>query len=490
MHSLAVKLALAFLLVGLVGAILMPAVLRLLTQVQFEQFMLNRDQSSYVTLLAEYYQATGSWRGVETVFVGPPALVSQVATGYASGWRGVEAENGPQWLPPPPQPDGPGALLLLDADGRKVFSRVGVGSIDPLLQEGQPSGVPIEVGGKTVGQLILEPFRPQPAPGSPEARFLLGINRATTLGALGAAAIALLLGILLARTLTRPIRELTAATQALAMGKLGEQVAVRAHDELGQLVAAFNRMSTELAQAGALRRQMTADIAHELRNPLSIILGYTESLSDGKLPATQHTFDILHEEAQHLSRLIDDLRVLSLAEAGELPLTRQPIDSCTLLERVVLAHTPEAQQRGISMHVEAQPHLPVIEVDTGRMAQVLDNLVSNALRHTASGGRIVLSAEGQGNSVCLRVADNGSGIAPEDLPYVFDRFYRGDKSRRRTESESGLGLAIAKSIVEAQDGSISVASTLGQGTTFTIVLPVEQADRVHPPGGVSGVASL
>jgi len=180
----------------------------------------------------------------------------------------------------------------------------------------------------------------------------------------------------------------------------------------------------------------------------------------------------MHDEAQHLSRLVDDLRTLSLADAGELPLTRQPLDVQALLERVMSAHLPEAQQRDISIQVEPSPTLPAVEADPGRLAQVLENLVSNALCYTRAGGQISLSAEADGGTVVLRVGDNGVGIAPEDLPFVFDRFYRADKSLKRNGTESGLGLAIAKSIVEAHGGSISVESALGRGTTFTITLPL------------------
>jgi signal transduction histidine kinase len=241
---------------------------------------------------------------------------------------------------------------------------------------------------------------------------------------------------------------------------------------MGELATSFNLMSADLAQASQLRRQMTDNIAHELRTPLSLILGYTESLSHGKLPATQETFDIMHDEAQHLSRLIDDLRTLSLVDAGELPLNRRPVDPQSLLERTRLAHAPEAQRRGISIQVEVAPDLPQVEVDPGRIAQVLENLMSNALRYTPEGGQVFLSAGAAGNSVYLRVQDNGAGIPAEDLPYVFDRFYRADKSRRRHEGESGLGLAIAKSIVDAHDGTLSVDSVPGEGTTFSVVLPV------------------
>jgi signal transduction histidine kinase len=447
-RSLAFKLTLAFLLVGLVGATLTPALFGLVTQLRFEQFIRERDRTSYVTPLAEYYRATGSWRGVEAVFAYRPMMM----------------------MGPGPR-EGRRVLVLLNAEGQPVYSQGDEGTIANLLAEDRALSVPIRVGDRVVGRLVLEPFFMRPQPGTPEADFQASTWRLIGLSALGAGGLALILGAWLARTLARPIHDLTTATQALARGELGQQVAVRANDEIGQLAQAFNQMSADLARASQLRRQMTADIAHELRTPLSLILGYTESLSDGKLPADQATFDLMHEEARHLSRLIDDLRLLSLAEAGELSLVRQPVEPAALLDRIAQAHAPEAQRHGVTIAVQDGPTTPSINVDAGRMAQVLDNLMSNALRHTPAGGRITLAAEATDSAVHVRISDTGSGIDPADLPHVFDRFYRADKSRQRTGAESGLGLAIAKSIVEAHGGSITVESAVGRGTAFTITLP-------------------
>jgi signal transduction histidine kinase len=267
------------------------------------------------------------------------------------------------------------------------------------------------------------------------------------------------------------VRELTAATQVVAQGELGHQVPVRGQDELGELAASFNRMSADLAHSAELRRQMTADVAHELRTPLSLIMGYTEALSDGKLQGSPETFDILHEEAQRLSRLVDDLRTLSLADAGELSLTRRLAAPQALLERAAAAHAAQAQQQSVSLQVEVEQDLPEVEVDPDRIAQVLDNLVSNALRYTPAGGGIVLSAVQQPGSLYIHVRDNGDGIDPEELPHIFERFYRGDKARQKREGESGLGLAIARSLVQAHGGSISATSEPGAGATFTVQLP-------------------
>jgi signal transduction histidine kinase len=203
-----------------------------------------------------------------------------------------------------------------------------------------------------------------------------------------------------------------------------------------------------------------------------VILGYTEALSDGKLQATPEIADTLHRESRHLNHLVDDLRTLSLADAGELPLHRSLLSPATLLQRAQSSYAMQAEQQEVALSVDAATSLPMVDVDSQRMAQVLGNLVSNALRHTPSGGAVTLSAQAKPDTVELRVQDTGSGIAPEELPYVFDRFYRGDRARSQN-GESGLGLSIAKSIVEAHDGTIQVTSQPGQGTVFTIQLPVE-----------------
>jgi signal transduction histidine kinase len=229
-------------------------------------------------------------------------------------------------------------------------------------------------------------------------------------------------------------------------------------------------MSVDLAQSIQARRQMTADVAHDLRTPLSVILGYTEALSDGKLHGEPQMYDVMHNEAQHLSHLIDDLRFLSLADAGELPLERRDVSPLELLNRTAAAHGAAAEQKNIDLQVQASPDFPDLHVDPERMAQVLGNLISNALRHTPAGGSVVLIAKSGTKGVVLQVRDTGSGIDAADLPYIFNRLYRGDLSRQQN-GESGLGLAIAKSIVEAHGGRITAESTPGAGTTFTITLP-------------------
>jgi signal transduction histidine kinase len=298
------------------------------------------------------------------------------------------------------------------------------------------------------------------------------VNRAIFLAALGATAVSLIIGVVLARSLTKPLQEITQATQAVAQGNLAQQVPVRSDDELGRLATSFNQMSADLAKSRDLRRQMTADIAHDLRTPLSLILGHAEALSDGVLPPTPETFDVIHDEARRLNRLVEDLRLLSLAEAGELLLAVRPVPPRSLLERAVVVHSPTARQKQIELVLDTPPGLPEVVADPDRMAQVLDNLLANALRYTPQNGRIRLSAQQNHTAIHLKVQDSGPGMDAAELAHVFDRFYRGDKSRQRHEGGSGLGLAIARSIVVAHNGRIWAENAPGQGATFIIELPL------------------
>jgi signal transduction histidine kinase len=288
---------------------------------------------------------------------------------------------------------------------------------------------------------------------------------------LGAVLASVFLGVLLARSLTRTLRELTVATVKVAKGDLEQQVPIRSNDELGELAASFNQMSSDLAQSRDLRRQMTADIAHELRTPLTVVLGHTEALSDGALPPDPETFEIIYDETKRLNRLVEDLRTLSLSDAGELHLNRHRTPPGDLLERAAAARKSEAKAKDIALQIESAVELPAVEVDPDRMTQVLVNLLDNALRYTPGGGTISLSARRTQEGVAIEVKDTGPGIPPEDLSHLFERFYRGDKSRQREQGGSGLGLAIAKSLVESQGGQMRVESKPGEGATFIIELP-------------------
>ncbi len=464
MRSLTAKLTLAFLLVGLTGAILVAVLVGQRTRSEFDRFLSERDQATLVQALSSYYAAQNSWFGVGGMLARTPPLDF-----YSRGVALADARG----------------VIVIGNRANPVGQSAPAATLD--------AGTAVQVNGQLVGFVLFPTPNDrtnEPGPPPPDVAFLDRVTWATAISAGIAALIALILGVLLARTLTRPIRELTAATQAMARGKLDQRVTVRSRDEIGELAASFNQMSADLAHASQLRKQMTADLAHDLRTPLSILLGYTEGLQDGRLPGSSSLYTIMHGEVQHLQRLVEDLRVLSLADAGELPLNRRAVDPSALLERTGLAYIDQAEQQGIMLRVEPADALPSIAVDTDRMTQVLNNLVSNALRYTPEGGEITLDAttdnrppttDNIGNHsfvlrpssfVLLRVRDTGSGIEADDLPYIFDRFYRADQSRQRVDSNaSGLGLAIAKAIVEAHGGTLAAESRPHVGTTFTITLP-------------------
>jgi signal transduction histidine kinase len=454
MSSLNLKITLAFIIVSLVGVALAGILVQQVTKSAFDRFLFDQDKGAVVSLLTQHYQNEGSWHNLgEAYRQYLSAKIKNPASPRFENFKGVS-----ELFQIP--------YILVDTDGHVVFGKnPKIGQPVPPLE--LHKGIPLEVDGQTVGWL-LEPRSPfQWERSTPQAIFLATLNRVVLFSAIGALILAILLGSILARSLTRPLRELSTATQAVAQGELGYQVEVRSKDEIGQLADSFNQMSADLAKANQLRKQTTANIAHDLRTPLSVIMGYTEALNDGKLSGSPEVYTTMHQVSQHLSHLIDDLRTLSLADAGELPINLQTIPVVALLERTAAAYRPQAQDQDVSLEVKAEPDLPKIEVDQDRMAQVLGNLVSNALRYTPTGGWIRLSASANEGDVCIQVHDNGAGIAPEDLPKVFTRFYRGDKSRQQN-GEAGLGLTIAKSLVEMQGGTISVESELGEGTTFTI----------------------
>jgi signal transduction histidine kinase len=455
MRSLTLKLTLAFLVVGVTGALLVAVFINRRIQSAFDRFLLTREEQAMISALLEYYQLNGSWEGIDNALLRRPRMMMQ---GMGGMMRTMEAT----WA----------RFTLVDAERRVLFS----------ISAGEPSGslipaselnraVELSVNNQTVGWVILNAKRRALIADTPEAVFLRGVNQAALVSAVIASLLALALGGFLAYGLTRSLRELTHATEEIARGNYGKEVVVRSRDELGTLAQAFNKMSRDLANAVRLRRQMTADIAHELRSPLTVLSGYAEALSEGKLKGSPEIYDVLHQETRQLSRLIDDLRLLSLADAGELSLLIQPTDIPALLNQIVTRHSVTAQHKQIDLQLAVATDLPKYPLDPDRIAQVLDNLILNAFRYTPAGGWIRLSAELlPPGGLRLKVQDNGSGIAEEDLPFIFERFYRADKARHSNQ-ESGLGLAIARSIVEAHGGKISVESQPGKGTTFTIDLP-------------------
>lgn len=434
MRSISTKLILAFLSIGVVSVAVIFITARWNTRQEFIRFLTDQNQSSLVAGLSEYYARNGSWEGVQNVFLRRTT-----------------------------------PFLLTDADGKVITPNGRYKRGEQISREELSLGIPISENGKVIGVLFLVnvPFQGNPR----ELEFIKRTNLILLYGALIGAVIALVLGILLSRAIARPIRELTEATHAISEGDLSQQVPVRTNDELGELAKAFNKMSAQLSRSINARKQMTADIAHELRTPLSLILGHAEAVHDGVLPPSKENFEIIREEATRLEHLVDDLRTLSLADAGELSINPQAVDPAQLLREVASLYQIQTQRKNISLELDIPSPLPALEIDPGRMTQVLTNILDNATRHTPEGGRIILSAKQSGKTVQLAVQDSGPGLPPEELERVFERFYRADASRQRGDGGSGLGLAIAKSIVQAHGGQVSAESEAGKGLRVIISLP-------------------
>jgi signal transduction histidine kinase len=330
--------------------------------------------------------------------------------------------------------------------------------------------------GERIGTLLV--VAPESGPSAAlTGEFLDALNRGVLLATVVAGLVAILLAAVLVRQIIAPLRRLQSAADAIAGGDLSQRVTVISRDEVGDVSHAFNQMAETLEHNERLRRNTMADIAHELRTPLTVIQGQVEALLDGVFPLEPEHLAPIHDETILLSRLVADLRELALAEAGQLAIERRPVDLSDLVARVAAAVEPAAAERGITLTVDVPRSLPPISADADRLSQVTHNLLSNALRHTPPGGEVSLYAgyDEEMREVWLELSDTGEGIPPDQLPFVFDRFYRADPARSRVSGGTGLGLAIVRAIVETHGGQVSVASdgVPGHGSTFTVYLPSE-----------------
>lgn len=451
LNKLWFKFTLSFLLVAVVVVAVVAILANRATKAGFRRF-LDQDGATEMALvqveLADYYVRHDGWQGVETVL-----------DAYRPG-RG--------------QGTGGTALVLLDDSGQ-VVAAVGAGRGRQAMITSVDDGFPIRADGEIVGTLIVD--QPGMMGNRAGQLFLDSVNRAIILAGLAAVGLALLLGAVLARGLTRPLGQLTRATRAMAGGDLDQQVKVQSSDELGELADSFNQMAAALSMTEKQRQQLFADIAHELRTPLSVVRGQLESMLDGVFELSLENVSVAHEETLLLSQLVDELRTLSLAESGQLVLNRRPLDLAVSVRQAEVAFEPLAEAEGVRLKVTISDDLPLVSADPARIQQLLGNLLSNALRHASQQNdrppEVRLKVSSTAGSVQVSVSDNGPGLSMEAKQHVFDRFWRADIARSRDRGGSGLGLAICKGIVSAHGGEIWVDSTLGEGAVFAFELPVD-----------------
>ncbi|HLH26024.1 MAG TPA: ATP-binding protein [Chloroflexota bacterium] len=566
MRSLGVRLALAFLAVIVVSVGGVAVLAGRETANEFQTYV-ERGRVVYLERvgngLAGYYRARGTWSGVEPLLEGwlrgpldrlavadANGIVVADTAGRAVGESAADAGLGPGTaLVVDNQQAGtlyatvsgaafhhpPQAIALDQNEADRLRSRP-PGSADAAAPRGSPREREAEGPPRTAGGL----FPPAPSPTSPtslEAGFLERVDRAILYSAGAAAALAGLLSLLLARQLAHPLRELAAGARRVAAGDLTHRVAVRGADEVGAVAVAFNDMAASLERAEQARRALIADVAHELRTPLTVIEGTVEAMVDGVYPADAERLGSIREEVALLTKLVADLRELSLAEAGGLRLEPEPLEPAALVRRAVAAAGARAEARHVNLVADVADDLPLVSADAARVTQVFGILLDNALRYTPAGGQVIVGAAAEtrvaaveraddadgvlarwrhaaphaperppgappaddladqdhhraapraaaGRGVRFWVADNGSGIGPDDLPHIFERFYRADPSRARRSGGSGLGLAIARRYVEAHGGVIWAQSPSvpptdgapgGRGTTIAFWLPATVA---------------
>lgn len=426
-------------------------------------------RSPSTMLLEAYYIGHGSWSNLDT-------LVNASSSSIASGTQPpADGQQPPDQLSPDrqqfPAQDWNDSIVL-DADHIVLIDhgKTSGGLVGQVYTpgEGQPISS-IEVNGETVGWVVRD-LRDLPHP------LRLSINALFPVAevAVFLAILAVVIGILLTQRVVNPIAEVIAAAEKVSKGDLSARITMKkGNDDLSALVEHFNDMTVALEQNDNERRQLLADIAHELRTPLSVLRGRLEGIVDGVYPINEANIAPALEETYLLERLVEDLRLLTLAETRQLRLEPREVDLNQLLDRTMAVFKPEAADKGVTLNLEMAPDLPKVWIDPQRLEQVIGNVLDNALRYTKENGTISVNGISQEGGAYISIADNGSGVPEEEIGKIFDRFWRNEKSRARSNGGAGLGLAIAKQLIEAQGGKIGAENVPGGGLKIWFVLPAK-----------------
>jgi len=444
------KLFLAFTLIVFVSVSLVAIIARRGAVNEVRAFMFRGGMyglNDLATGLENYYHNHGNWGDVQSIFKSP--------RGSTPGMGNMMSQH----------------LLLADTSGVIIADTQQMQIGQTMAPVEISNSIPIVVAGNDVGYLYYEGGM-NAIPNNEQA-VLQRLNRSVLLAGIISGVLGLVVSSALAYTLIRPVRALTVAAKKLAEGDLSQRVEVHGSDELADLGHTFNQMADSLQQAEDSRRAMTADIAHELRTPLAVQRANLEALQDGVYPLSVENLVPVIDQNHLLTHLVEDLRTLALADAGQIELERTLTDLVALVGRVVERFNPQAATQQVELVVNPPPApLALVNLDPIRLEQILTNLLSNALRYTPIGGQVKLSIDSTLTTVLVSIHDTGPGIPPEALPYIFGRFYRVDKSRTRTEGGSGLGLAIARQLARAHGGDLTVANHPSGGAVFTLVMPL------------------
>lgn len=444
MNRLSVRLSLAFLLSAWIGIGAMVLVVQRTLDAGFRQYVTTRDSEinpEQITRLESYFADHQSWVGATAIFSG------RVSSGSGRG----------------------AVLSVADLAGVIVASTDDTLTGRPLDAEALAAATPLVVAGQQTGWLYRQSPGVQ-ALGVAEVAFLDESNRWLALTGVGATVLALAVGVVLAWTLAHPLRELTNAAHNLSVGQLGQRVKVRGTVEVNALAAEFNAMSQALAEAETLRQRMAADVAHELRTPVSVLRGHLEAMLDGVYPLDSAHVAVAHDQTIHLSRLVEDLRVLTLAEARQLPLERAPLDAAALVGQLLDAFEPLVLDGGVRLVRDIAPGLPPVCADVTRIRQVLSNLLTNAVRHTPVEGEIAVQVVPVAAGIRFSVANTGSSLDETEAAHVFQPFWRAEAARERDSGGSGLGLAISREMIALHGGTMEVANH-DNCVTFSFTLP-------------------
>jgi signal transduction histidine kinase len=452
------RLFISFVIVVLISVLSVVVLLRGSAANEVRAFMLHGavvESEQLVSDIAEYYQQTGT-------LIGAADALNLPNRGQARGRGNLGVGMGINQN-----------LVLADQNGDILYSSTPIDDVASLSALQLQNALPIQQGGKNVGYILIEGSSSYSS--NDEAFLLNRINQTALIAGVIAIAISLLVALFLAHRLLLPVRDLTNGSEQLAAGDLSYRVPIRGNDELAALGKTFNLMADSLQNAEENRQVMTADIAHELRNPLAVQRATLEALQDGIYEPTPDRLGLILEQNQMLTRLVNDLRTLALADAGRLELDKVPTDIYDLLQRVEGKFSVQAAEHGqgitISNDIQGTTSL-VINIDPIRVEQIINNLISNALRYSPENGQIQLRLSTINAQLIIDVIDQGPGIPDDALPHIFERFYRADKSRSRQEGGTGLGLAIARQLAEAHGGSLNAVNLPAGGSKLTLSLPI------------------